>query len=183
MTADLLQEIIKNQFLLILLGEKEYLQKLEEIIKSVRKTKTKICYVCLSKPYADVLEDLKDKGVDTSDFIFVDVLTSHYKKPEPVKNCIFVPEPADLSAIRTAIKKAVEEKECSVILFDTISTLLIYQETSSIVKFTHHLLTEEKQENVKKLFIVLKGGEIPEEENQRLVKDLMMFADKTLDLG
>lgn len=61
--------------------------------------------------------------------------------------------------------------------------MLIYQQTSSVVKFTHHMLTDEKQENVKKLFIVLKHDTIPMEENQRLIKDLEMFADKTLDLG
>jgi len=183
MNIDILQEIIKNRFLLILLEEIEYLQKLEEIIKSVEKTKTEICYVCLSKPYTDVMEDLKSKGIDTTNFFFIDVLTSHYKEPEPVDNCIFIPAPTDLTAIRVAIKKAVEEKKRNVILFDTISTLLVYQKTSSIVKFTHHLLTEESQENVKKLFIVLKGDTVPIEDSQRLIKDLTMFADKTLELS
>lgn len=183
MPLDLLQEIVKNKFLLILLEEKEYLSRLDEIIKSVEKTRTKICYVCLSKPYADVMEELKNKEINIADFFFIDVLTSHYRKPGPIENCIFVPTPTDLAAIRIAIKRAIEEKECIVILFDTISTLLIYQETSSIVKFTHHLLAEEKHENIKKLFIVLKGDSVPIEESQRLVGDLKMFADKTLDLG
>lgn len=179
---DLLQEITNNKFLLILMNEGEYLPKLEEMIKSVEKMKTRICYVCMSKPYTDVVRDLKDKGIDTANFFFIDVLTSHYKKPAPVSNCIFVPEPTDLVKIRLAIMKAVEDKKCSVILFDTISTLLIYQEISSIVKFTHHLLVEETQENTKKLFIILKEDSVPNEENQRLVKDLTMFADKTLDI-
>lgn len=182
MTVDLFQEIIRNKFLLILMGEKEYLSKLEEIIKSVEKTRTKICYVCLSKPYADVVEDLKKKGIGAADFFFIDVLTSHYREPEPAANCIFVPSPTDLTKIRVAIRKAIEDKKCSVVLLDTISTLLIYQQTSSIVKFTHNLLAEEKQENVKKVFIVLKEEGVPTEENQRLVKDLTMFADKTLDI-
>jgi len=183
MTVDVLQEIINNKFLLILMEEEAYLSKLDEIIKSVEKTKTRICYVCLSKPYTDVMEDLKRKGISTSNFFFIDVLTSHYKEPERVKNCIFIPSPNNLTAIQIAIRKAVEEKECSVILFDTISTMLIYQQTSSVVNFTHHLLAEGKQENVKKLFIVLKHDTIPAEENQRLIKDLGMFADKTLDMG
>jgi hypothetical protein len=183
MTLSLLQEIVNNKFLLVLMEEKVYLSKLGEIIKSVEKTKTKVCYVCLSRPYADVMEDLRDKGIDTSDFFFIDVLSSHYREQRPVDNCIFIPAPDDINTIRLAIRRAVEEKKRSVILFDTISALLIYQETSSIVKFTHHLLTEKEQENVKKLFIVLKGDTIPMEENQRLVKDLTMFADKTLDFG
>ncbi len=180
MDTDFLQEIANNNSLLIVLEEIEYSQKLEEIIKSIERTK--ICYVCLSKPYADVMEDLKGRGIDVTDFFFIDVLTSHYKEPEPVENCIFVSAPTDLTAIRVAIKKAVKEKKRNIVLLDTISTLLVYQETSSIVKFTHHLLTDEN-EKTKKLFIALKGDTIPTEENQRLVNDLIMFADKTLELS
>jgi archaellum biogenesis ATPase FlaH len=183
MTVNLLQEIENNKFLLILMEERECPSKLEEIIKSIEKIRTKICYVCPSKPYTDVVEELGNKGIDISNFFFVDVLTSYYKEPEHVKNCIFITSPNNLTAIRVAIRKAIEEKQCSVILFDTISTMLIYQQTSSVVKFTHHLLADEKEENIKKLFIVLKHDTIPVEENQKLVKDLEMFADKTLDLG
>jgi archaellum biogenesis ATPase FlaH len=181
MPMDLIQEIANNKFLLIMLEEKEYQKKLQEIIKTVEKTKTKICYVCLSKPYRDVMEDINRQKLNVSDFFFIDVLSSHYKEQEPVGNCIFVSSPTNLAAVRVAIKKAVEEKKCSVILFDTISTLLVYQETSSIVKFTHHILTDQEQENTKKLFIVLKGETVPGKENKTLVKDLSMFADKTLD--
>jgi hypothetical protein len=181
MPLDLIQEIANNKFLLILMEEKEYASRLEEIINSVEKTRTKICYVCLSKPYTDVMEDLRKQGLNVHDFLFIDVLSSHYNEQEPVGNCIFISEPTNLAAIRAAIMKAVDEKKCSVILFDTISTLLIYQETSSIVKFTHYLLTDEKQEHVKKLFIVLKNGTGPNEQSAMLLKDLTMFADKTID--
>jgi hypothetical protein len=180
MQMDLIQEIAKSEFLLILLEEKDYATKLQDIIKSAENTKTRICYVCMSKPYADVMEDIRKQGLNMQDFFFIDVLSSHYGEQEPADNCIFVSAPTDLAAIRAAIRKAVEEKKCSVILIDTISTLLVYQETSSIVKFTHCILADEKQEHAKKLFIVLKGGAIPGKENKTLLKDLAMFADKTL---
>jgi hypothetical protein len=127
------------------------------------------------------MEDISKQKLNVNDFFFIDVLSSHYKEQDPVDNCIFISAPTNLTAIRAAIMKAVDEKKCSVILFDTISTLLVYQETSSIVKFTHYLLADEKQEYAKKLFIVLKGGTIPSKENKTLLKDLTMFADKTLD--
>ena len=182
MSLDLIQEIAKSKFLLILLEEKEYTAKLQEIIKSVENTRTKICYVCLSKPYTDVMEDIRKQKFNVSDFFFIDVLSSHYKEQESVGNCIFVSAPTNLAAVREAVRKAVEDKKCSVILFDTISTLLVYQETSSIVKFTHHILTDKEQENTKKLFIVLKGDTASGKENKTLIKDLSMFADSTLDL-
>ncbi len=180
MPLDLIREIVNNRFLLILMEERAYVSKLEEIIKTVEKTRTKICYICMSKPFSDVADDLEGKGFNIKDFFFVDVLSSHYKAHAPADNCIFVSSPNDLSGIREAVKKATNEKKCSVILFDTISTLLIYEDTSSIVKFTHHLVTDDVRESVKKLFIVLKNESVSPEENQRLLSDLSMFADKAV---
>ncbi len=44
-------------------------------------------------------------------------------------------------------------------------------------------MVEEKKEDLRKIFIVLKRDSVLEEENKKLIKDLTMFADKTLDLG
>ena len=101
------------------------------------------------------------------------------QKPESVENCIFLPAPVNLDLLRTTIKKVLK-KGCSVVMLDTVSSLLIYQEASNIVRFTHDILTEEKK--VKKIFIVLKGEPVLDD-NQRLVKDLDMFADKMVDLS
>ncbi len=178
----MLQEIEKNEFLLILLEEKKYQQKLEDIIRSVKKSKTTICYVCLSKPYKDVIDGLKDMGINPDNFFFIDVLTSHYKEPSPTRNCVFLSSPNNLESIKAAIIMAIEDKNCSVIIFDTISTLLIYEQSFSVVRFTHNLVSEKKQENVKKLFIIIKGGNIPSNDIDSLTKDLEMFADKKVDL-
>lgn len=179
---NLLNDIMQSKFILILLEERDCTSRLEEIIKSVEKTSTKICYVCMSMPHADVAANLRSKGFRLDDFFFIDVLTSHYGRPSPCGNCIFLNSPSDLSAIKDAITEAIERMKCSAILFDTISAMLIYQETHSILKFTNNLVSEKKQENVKKLFIIIKGGEVPAGDISTLTKDLEMFADKKLDL-
>jgi len=182
MLANLLQDIEKNKFLLVLLEEDNYPKTMDEIIKSVEKTKTMICYICLSKPYTDVVDELRKNGIDTDNFYFMDVLTSHYKKPEPVENCSFLSSPVDLEELRAEVIKAIQGKNCSVVIFDTISTLMIYQQSSSIVKFTHSLVSEKTQENIKKLFLMIKESGIPSDDMSKLTKDLEMFADKKIDL-
>ncbi len=179
---ELLEDIVKTKFLLVLLDESRYVDKLAEALKSMEKD-NRICYLCLSKTYDDVVKDLRKKGINTKRFFFIDVLGSHYGKRKSTNECLFLQSPTELADIQTAIKKAVKEKKCSVILFDTISAMLIYQETSSIVKFTHNLLASKEQENAKKIFIVLKGENILKEDHEMLVKDLSMFADKTINLS
>lgn len=179
--ADLIKEIEKNQFLLLLLEEDVCMDKIEEIVKSMEKTNN-ICYVCLSKPYADVYDDMKNRGIGVGKFQFIDVLSSHYEKMESKENCTFLDSPTNLAEIRSAISKAIKEKKCSVVIFDTISTMLEYQETSNIVRFTHDFLSAEREIN-KILYLILKHDSIPVEENEKLVKDLSMFADKAIDLN
>jgi archaellum biogenesis ATPase FlaH len=179
---DLYKEISENKFVMVLLTEEQYKQKLINIVKNVEKNHTKICYVCLSRPYTDIMEHLKDIGLDVNKFFFIDVLSSHYKKPKEVHNCIFIEGPSKLIAIHVAIKRAITEKNCSVVIFDTISSLLMYEQTHDIVKFTHELTIEEKHQDVNKIFIILKENSVLREYNKNLVEDIGMFVDKTIDL-
>ena len=179
MRDDLLKDIHGNKFLILLLEEKDYISKLSSIIKSIDGKKSKICYVCISKPYSYVLQDLKDNGIESHNFFFVDTMSSHYAAPEPTENCIFVDQPYDLPEITSAIKKAVVERGCKVIIFDTISSMLVYQKSFPIVKFTNCLVSE--HDSVKKLFVMLKENIYVLDEGPSLIKDLGMFADKTLE--
>jgi KaiC/GvpD/RAD55 family RecA-like ATPase len=178
--VNLIREIEKSHFLLLLLDEEMYLDKIAEIAKSIGKGK-RICYVCLSKSYKDVYDDLKKRRIDVKRFYFIDALSSHYKRMKSTENCKFLSSPTNLMEIRFAISKAIEEKGCETVVFDTISTMLIYQETSKIVRFTHEFLSEERERS-KILYLVLKHESIPTEDNERLVKDLGMFADKMINL-
>jgi archaellum biogenesis ATPase FlaH len=183
MSINLVSEIEKSKFLLVLMQENEYDTKLEELVKVARKKKTKICYICLSTPYSDISDSLKEKGLDAEDFFFIDVISSCYKKMMPQKNCIFLSPPVNLEDLKTAIAAAIKNKNCTLVIFDTISALLIYEQVDSIVKFTHNLISEKMNQEVKKMFIIVKDNKILAEESDSLQKDLEMFADKTLDLS
>lgn len=172
----------ENKFVLILLKNKNYVDQLHNIIKEVKKHHTKICYVCLSKPYTDVINNLKDEKIDHANFIFIDLLSSQHYKLKPVKNCIFVPGPENLKELKKGIKKAVTKNKCEAILFDTISTLLIYQQTHSIIRFTHELMIDRSEGTVNKIYVVLKEKGIYRDESTKLINDLNLFADKTLEI-
>lgn len=177
-----LKSLTQEKFILVILNNEQYIDKLYKTIKSIEKTKNKICYICLSRPYRYVLNDLKKSGLNPNSFFFIDCLSGYYKKPGHVRNCLFLDLPINLESIKKAIDKVVKKEKCSVLLFDTISTMLIYQESFCILKFTHSLIVEKKEENVKKIFIVLEKDTVPQKESKELTADLSMMADKTLEL-
>jgi hypothetical protein len=177
-----LSSIGQDSFVLVIVDEADYAGSLGELMKSIENAHKRICYTCMSKPYSDVMDNLSALGMKTDKFFFVDVLSSHYTMPEPVSNCIFVNSPSDLEEIRLAIIDAVENHDCSAIIFDTITTMLVYQQTSSIVHFTNNLVSEKKQENAKKLFIMLKDNAPGNHGAADLEKDLELFADRKIDM-
>jgi archaellum biogenesis ATPase FlaH len=179
---DIISGISENKFVLVLLSEEQYEKKLIDIIKTVEKSHSRICYVCLSRPYNYVLEQLTRMGFGLEKFFFIDVLTSHYKKPAKASNCLFLDDPIKLNALEAAISKVLNEKNCSVVIFDTISSLLVYEQSHEIIKFTHKLTMEKKEKDTNKVFIVLKYNNLVQDYQQSLIKDVAMFADKTIDM-
>lgn len=179
---ELFLKTAENKFVLLLLQSKNYIASLHKIIKLAKKDDGKICYVCFSKPYTDVIEDFKSERVDSNKFIFVDTLSSPHYKLKPVKNCLFIQDPKNLKEIGKILKRVVNKYKCEAIIFDTISTLLIYQQTHSIVRFTHELLTDESQKEVTKIYLVFKEGGVYKDESTKLINDLNLFADKTIEI-
>jgi len=179
---ELLKNTSEDKFVLVMLSEKQYEKKLEELVRNAESNNAKICYVCLSKPVDDVIASLKNLKISIGKFFFIDILSSHYKSRESMENCIFIGEGTHkLGLIKNAIGRAISEKGCGMVIFDTISSLLVYEQTHDIVRFTHDLTTEEKQQNINNVFIILKeGGEMQGYCNS-LIGDLKMFADKSID--
>ena len=170
----------KNKLLLLILKESQYFVHLSKVIKSVNNSQSNICYACLNRPYKDLIEDIKKEDINLNRFFFIDILSSHYTKPSPVKNCIFIKEPIKLVNIQSAITDLVNKKKCNIIIMDTIATLLDFESAFSITKFAHNLTIEKKDKN--KIFIVLDENGFTREESKGLTKDLGMFADRVVEV-
>lgn len=121
------------------------------------------------------MSSLQAKGLNLDKYFFIDVLTSSVKTPPVVDNCEFVQSPSALTDISLALSKAIEEKGCDNILFDTISTLTIYENLSEIIKFSQSMITKARVNNVKSVFIAMK------EDSEELIKDLTMFVDGVVE--
>jgi hypothetical protein len=180
MADDSKKEIRGDRFTIVLADEHDYVQNFDEILNPLVKNGTKICYICLNKPYKNVFDELLLKGTDTSNFFFLDVLTSHYEKPISTKNCIFIDSPLNLEELEVMVSETVKAKNCDFIVFDTISTLLVYHQPFALIKFAHRMTNETPVGCTNKLFIVLRE-DVADRSDGDFEKDLEMFADKKLE--
>jgi len=175
--SDIRKEISGKDILLFLIPNRNYSDGMKSITAASAKIFDKICYVSLNKPHETLMSIFKGCGINTGGIVFVDCVAAGAKKPASVCKVFFVPSPNALTDLNIAINNVVKEERAKVILFDSLSTILVYQEPSIVIKFSHSIISSLRSAKVKGVFTCLK-----EDIGNELVKDLSMFVDKIVEL-
>ena len=171
------ESLAHDSVILFLLRREDYGQQLIKVLADASKQPSKICYLCINEPYSFVRSKLIKNNIPAEKFFFIDTLTKKVQSPPQADDCIFVSSPSNLTEISLALSKSYSEKNCGATLFDSISAMLIYETSHSIIQFVHNLLTKLRITGGKAYFIAIK-----DDINSDLVKDLHMFVDKVIDM-
>jgi hypothetical protein len=171
----LYDDISKNSIILIVTSKINYKTSIDKIYPEIVKFGN-IGYVTINKPYQSILKDFESRNVSKSKLFFVDAITATVQAPPIVNDCLFVASPNALTDLGLAFSSLLNEKNRDLIFFDTISTLIIYQEIGSVIKFAHNLVTKARVSGKKVIFVSLK------EDSETLIKDLNMFVDAVIEI-
>jgi hypothetical protein len=177
MPVDLSAMIKENQIIVFVVQSKSYSKHLEGITRAAADLNKGLCYVSLNKPYKVMQTSLKNAGVSEENIYFVDAVSSKVGSMEPGNRVIFVSSPQALTELSIAINKCLGLQDTGTVLFDSLSTLLVYEESSSVIKFVHSVISTLRVKEKSCIFTVLK-----EDLKEALLKDLAMFADKIEEL-
>jgi hypothetical protein len=173
---ELRKDFSENQIVLVTMPKERYNSVMPEIQEGADKSSAKIGYITINKPFNSIIANLAKININKSKFYFVDAITATVEAPPIVDNCFFVSSPTALTDISLAFSSLLSDKACDIVVFDTISTLGIYQDLGSVVRFAHNLITKVRVTSKRAVFIALK------EDSEVLIKDLNMFVDKIIDL-
>jgi KaiC/GvpD/RAD55 family RecA-like ATPase len=165
-----------NNVILVVVEKEKYLSELITVIKEIESIADKTCYVSLTQPYQALLETLKKNSINPEKFRFIDVLTNTVKEEKSTDACTYVSSPSALTEISVAFSKVSEGAKFAIV--DSITTLLIYEDENSVIRFTHSLMTKTRILGQKTIFIALR-----EDKDNNLIKDLHMFVDKVIYPG
>jgi len=136
-------------------------------------------YVTLNKPYRTMKKLLEDK-VDLRMLIFIDAITkSTGGKMEKTDDCLYLDTMQNLTDLGVAIDQAIRAIPSmdKFLLFDSLSTLLIYGQAGSVSKFIHFLTGKMRAFNVNGVLLSLVRGE-----DDEFLSQLSMFCDQTINL-
>jgi len=173
---------LATSLLLFLVNAKDYNESNVELVNYLSKEKGLTgVYVTVNKPYKTLQQALQDVGVNTKGIFFIDAV-SKLTSDEPNKSegCVFIGSPQDLTGISIAITEVVAALPASnrFLIFDSLSTLLIYNPSSSVAKFAHFLTANIRKWGILGILILMGN-----EKEQGLVNELAQFCDATLDLS
>ncbi len=166
-----------GQIIVLVMPEDNYLGRMVSVVKDLASIDGKICYVSLNRPYNSLKSNFEAAGIDLSNIKFIDAITKTAQLPEECPECAFVSSPGALTELSVAISNAMEADSYSYILFDSLSTLLVYESDTTIAKFVHFLMAKVRVVGCNAIFTCLR-----QDSESILIKDINMFADKVVDL-
>lgn len=185
MAINLRQELARlpdNSITLLILNIKQYFESILEVMTVLcNEQKQAGIYVTVNKPYATLKEHFRDRGLDASRLFFVDAITQTVVQPKLTNhNVIFLPNPQSLTEISLALSEAASMLKAArkFLFLDSLSTLLIYNETESVAKFAHFLTVKMRSLNIQGVLVALR-----QQLDEELIYELTQYCDKVIDLS
>ena len=174
---DLQKDLSDSQIVLMVIPCATYNDATVEVMKQL--LGKNVCYVTLNKTYHALKEQFEEKGIDLANVFFIDVISKTTKSlPDMIDNCYFISSPSALTDISIAITTVLEqlnevENEQSYLIFDSLTTMMIYQKEESMIKFIQSLIMQIKTTKIKSLFYTLDS-----EEQKDIIKQVQMLVDR-----
>ena len=174
-------DLAGGNILYLLLAQPDRLQFMNRaLIKHIIDTGFSAVIISLNQPAKILLKQYQKDGIDESRIYIVDAVSKFAGGAcEPHPHVRYVPNPSNLTELGIGvidILKKVPEKEPKCVVFDSISTLLIYSNSGSTSKFIHFIANKLKLEDVSAIFLCMEKGVDP-----GILSNLSVFVDKVLD--
>ncbi|MCK5107694.1 MAG: hypothetical protein KAQ83_03125 [Nanoarchaeota archaeon] len=179
MGLNLLKKIGASSIIVVIIPNEKYNQYITEIAKEVSKAYDATCYVSLNKLYSALLRNMKSSKVNDKKFFFIDGITKSVQPtPDEFDNCVYVTSSAALTELSLGLSSALSTNHFNCLLFDSLSTLLIYNKSDVVTQFVHDQMGKVMNANCVAIFTCLEG-----DTKSDLIKNLGMFVDQIIHLG
>ena len=169
---------LKDNFSILLMLEKEkYESSYLELTKKLMQEFGKGIYVTVNKESSDLIEEMKELEIDTDNILFIDAVTEMVSEEvNTKKNVELVSSPNDLVELNVLVENAIAKKQKGFLIFDSLTTLEVYNDEKSVEKFAHSLSQETKNSSINDVFLIMKHSKI------ELIETIAQFFDKIIEL-
>jgi len=180
---NLKEELQSKQNIVLIIPNEKYPDAVLSVTEELLSLEGDFLYVSVNKPCNDILKPFEKKRqaekfycIDCISRTFSPAHTAKLEQEKSLSKFYFIDNPHSLTQLGLAITKMLENKKIKQLLFDSISTLLIYSEEKEVMKFIHHIMSKVRETECKAVFTSLK-----EDVSSMLVKEITLFADAIIE--
>ncbi|MDO8622885.1 MAG: hypothetical protein Q7R52_01460 [archaeon] len=170
----------KGEVILLIVSAQKYLSVSMDVLKHYCNTEKNLCvYVSVNKPYTTLMNLIKKEKINSDKLFVIDAITPTSSQSKGAENVIFTGSPRGLTDISISASSAIKNlpKGDRMLFFDSLSTLLIYNDVGSVTKFAHFLINKMKEWNITGVIISLE-----KETDAKLSSQLSQFVDKVVEI-
>jgi hypothetical protein len=137
--------------------------------------------ITTNQPYDVLKKNFEKSGILMDKITIVDTVTKHAMghDHEPKKNCSFISNPADLTAIGIVASESLaglKDRKVSLV-FDSVYSMLICISSQNIIRFIHFVTNKLRLMRFSGIFIAVEKGLDPD-----VVTQLTRFVDTVIDM-
>lgn len=175
-------ELAKKRIFLVLATPAHIRERNIELIRQISANGYHTVIITTNFPYGILQKLYLEGGIDTSTVSFIDAVTRNsVGSAENIPGVVrFINNPANLTdlgiAVTEVLKEHADRKVC--ILYDSISTMLIYLSSQNISKFIHFVTNKLRLMDISGIFLAVEKGLDP-----MLMTQLTTFVDTVIDTG
>ena len=133
-------------------------------------------YFTVNKPYETLVTILKKNEIDIKKLYFIDAISGAVgKKKSDAENCVIVQNPSALTDLSICITEACTSKNPGFLILDSLSTMLVYNNEDTTVRFIHYLITELRKCKVSGIILSLE-----KDMEKKMLDSIAQFCDKII---
>ena len=170
----------KEEVVLLIVSAQKYLEVTMKILKHYCNTEKNSCvYVSINRTYNTLMNLIKKEKISTDKLFVIDAITPPSAQNKDANRVIFTGNPNGLTDISISATTAIKNLPGGerMLFFDSLSTLLIYNDIGSITKFAHFLINKMKEWKITGVIISLE-----KETDEKLSSQLSQFVDKVVEI-
>lgn len=171
-----------NFIVLILVDAIDYLQVNLDVLKYIINERGMSgIYITINRPADSMMKTLEENHINTQKIFFIDCISKTVSRGvERKENILYTTSPQNLTDIGIAISEIASSIKSPdyFLLFDSLSTLLVYNSARTVTKFSHFLTNTIRMNNLKGVIM-----SVEKETDKLVLRTLYVLSDKVIDLG
>lgn len=155
--------------------EKYNLTRIRLLEHLVNKKKFNGIYVSLNKPCLEISDELKKNKININKIYFIDGTSRRILSAKSLPQCTVISGPEALTELSLTIDTIANTKKFDFLIFDSLSTLLIYNKEKTTQKFCQYIINRIKNQKLMGFIISL-----DDTESIKVISIISQFCDDTI---